>query len=178
MISKDHQKSVLHVGSTDSEIYEEFDKTNLPVESDDDKRSQSSKISDWRKPIITYLHDPIHKMDKEVGRLDIKYTPIDDDMCHRTADGLLLKFLNEYQAIVAMGHVHDDGLCCTHQLAHNMKRMLRWARYYWLPMINDYLYYKGYSVCQEFGDIELASAFVPNPIKKLCQEVEGFTLLA
>ena len=91
---------------------------------------------------------------------------MDAALYRRTADGLLLKCLNEDEARVAMGEVHD-GLCGTHQSAHKMKWMLRRAGFYWSTMINDcFRYYKGCKTCQEFGDIQLVPASMLNPIIK------------
>jgi hypothetical protein len=46
----------------------------------------------------------------------IKYTLVGDELYRRTVDGILLKCLDEEQARVAMGEVHE-GLCGTHQSA-------------------------------------------------------------
>ena len=135
-ISEDLQKSALPADSAGDEISEDLHKSDLPAESGDGRGSKSSKISDWRNPVITYLQDPNQKTNKAVWRLAIKYTLVDDDLYRRTADGLLLKCLDEDQARVAMGEVHD-GLCGTHQSAHKMKWMLRRAGFYWPTMIND-----------------------------------------
>jgi hypothetical protein len=80
--------------------------------------------SDWRTSISTYLQNPSQKTDRAVRRLALKYTLVDNTLYRRTIDGLLLKCLNEDEARVAMGEVHD-GLCGTHQSAHKMKWMLR-----------------------------------------------------
>ena len=89
-----------------------------------------NRPADWRTPIIDYLRDPSPKTHRTVRRLAFKYTLIDDELYRRTADGLLLRCLDEDQSRVAMGEVHD-GLCGTHQSAHKMKWMLRRAGFYW-----------------------------------------------
>ena len=125
-----------------------------PIDSATDEGSSAGRSADWRKPIVGYLQDPSQRTDRTVRRLAIKYLLIDNDLYRRTADGLLLKCLDEDQAMVAMGEVHD-GLCVTHQSAHKMKWLLRRARFYWLSMINDcFRYYKGCKACQRFGDIQ------------------------
>ena len=140
--------------------------SDLLEESGDGGKSEASKVSDWREPIIAYLQDPSRKTDRAVRRLALKFTLVDDDLYRRTADGLLLKCLANDQARVAMGEVHD-GLCGTHQSAHKMKWMLRRAGFYWPTMINDcFTYYKGCKACQEFGDIQLVPASMLNPIIK------------
>jgi hypothetical protein len=48
-----------------------------------------------------------------------------------------------------------------------MKWLLHHARFYWLTMINDcFRYYKGYELCQKFGDVQLALAAMLHPIIK------------
>jgi hypothetical protein len=48
-------------------------------------------------------------------------------------------------------------------------KWMRWrAGFYWSTMINDYFrYYKACGACQEFGDIQLAPAYMLSPIIKL-----------
>ena len=88
------------------------------------KKANDNLADDWRQPYIDYLQDPSRKTDRAVRRLSLKYTLVDAALYRRTADGLLLKCLNEDEARVAMGEVHD-GLCGTHQSAHKMKWILR-----------------------------------------------------
>src|SRR5438128_593124 len=84
-----------------------------PIDSATDKGSSAGRSVDWRKPIVGYLHDLSQRTDRTVRWLAIKYLLINNDLYHRTTDGLLLKCLDEDQARVAMGEVHD-GLCGTH----------------------------------------------------------------
>jgi len=58
--------------------------------------------------------------------LAFKYILIDGELYRRTAEDVLLKCLDSYQARVAMGEVHK-GICGTHQLAPKMKWLLRRA---------------------------------------------------
>ena len=91
---------------------------------------------------------------------------IDNDIYHWTIDGILLKCLDEDQARVAMGEVHES-ICGTHQSAHKMKWLLWRAGFYLLRMINDcFIYYKGCKACQKFGNIQLAPAAMLHPIVK------------
>jgi hypothetical protein len=65
-----------------------------------------------------------------------------------------------------MGEVHE-GICGTHQLAHKMKWLLHYARFYWSTMINDYFrYYKGFELCQKFRVVQLDPIAVLHPIIK------------
>jgi hypothetical protein len=83
---------------------------------------------DWRRPIIDYLQDPSHKVDRKVQRLAFKFTLVEGELYHRTANDLLLKCLNLDQATMAMGEVHE-GICDTHQSAPKMKRWVLLAYY-------------------------------------------------
>jgi hypothetical protein len=68
---------------------------------------------------------------------------LDGDLYRRTIDGMLLKYLNEEQAKVAMREVHE-GMCGSHQSAHKMKWMLKRAGFYWPTMVADcFKYFKG-----------------------------------
>jgi hypothetical protein len=128
--------------------------------------SSAGEDKDWRRPIVEYLQDPSKRADRTVRRMAFKYVLMDNDLYRRTVDNLLLKCLNEDQARVAMGQVHE-GICSTHQLAHKMKWLLRHVGFYWPMMINDcFRYYKGCKACQKFGDIQLAPTAMLNPIIK------------
>lgn len=95
-----------------------------------------------------------------------KYTLGDDDLYCRTVDEVLLKCLNEDQAWLAKGEVHD-GLCGTHQSVHKVKWMLRWAGFYWPMMMTDcFRFCKGCEACQKIKDIQSALAAMFNPIIK------------
>ena len=52
-------------------------------------------------------------MDKTVRWMVFEYILIDNDLYRQTVDGVLLKCLDEDQARVAMGEVHE-GICGTH----------------------------------------------------------------
>ena len=82
------------------------------------------------------MQDPSKRTDKTVRRMAFKYALIDNDLYRRTVDDILLKCLDEDQARVAMGEVHE-GICGTHQSAHKMKWLLRQAGFYWPTIIND-----------------------------------------
>ena len=52
----------------------------------------------------------------------------------RSVDGVLLKCLNQKEAKVLMGEIHE-GVCGAHQSAHKMKWMIRKAGYFWPTML-------------------------------------------
>jgi hypothetical protein len=96
----------------------------------------------------------------------LNYTSIDDELCWRTIDGVLLRCLGEEQAKVAVREVHD-GICGAHQSTYKMNSLLRRAGIYSPTMMDDCVkYQKGCEACQRFRNIQLAPAGVMNPIVK------------
>jgi hypothetical protein len=92
--------------------------------------------TDWRLPFLKCIRDPRKTIDKKVKRQVLKYTPIDNELYRRTIDGMLLKYLGEEQAKVAVREVHD-GICGAHQSAYKMNWLLRRAGFYWPTMMDD-----------------------------------------
>jgi hypothetical protein len=89
-----------------------------------------------------------------------------DELYRRAVNDVLLKCLGPGDAILAMAEVHE-GVCGTHQSAPKMKWVLRRSGFYWPNMIADYFkYYKGYQVCQKFGDLQLVPTAELHPIIK------------
>jgi hypothetical protein len=94
-------------------------------------------IIDWKRPIIDYLHDPSHKVDRKIRQLAFKFTLVEGELYRQTVDDLLLKCLDSDQAKVAMGEVHE-GICGSHESSPKMKWLLRRGGFYWPTMIADY----------------------------------------
>jgi hypothetical protein len=89
-----------------------------------------------------------------------------NELYRRTVNDVLLKCLGPDDAILAMAEVHEV-ICSTHQSAPKMKWLLRRSGFYWPNMIADcFKYYKGYQVCQKFGDLQLVPAAELHPIIK------------
>ena len=79
---------------------------------------------------------------------------------------MLLKCLNQEEAKVLMGEVHE-GICGDHQSAHKMKWIIRRTGYFWPTILEDYFeYYKGCQDCQRFGNVQKSPASAMNPIIK------------
>jgi hypothetical protein len=72
---------------------------------------------------VHYLENPGHIADRKVWHQALKYVMLDNTLYHQTIDGLLLKCLGLNQSKIAMGEVHE-GICGTHQSAHEMKWLL------------------------------------------------------
>ena len=71
---------------------------------------------------------------------------LDDQLYYKTLDGVLLKYLNQEEARVLMGEVHE-GICGAHQSAYKMKWVIRRYGYFWSTILEDcFEYYKGWMV--------------------------------
>jgi len=72
--------------------------TGRPAENSESAATSNSKgkaeVADWRVPIVTYLKDPGHGAERSIRRLAFKYTLIDDELYRRTAEDILLKYLD------------------------------------------------------------------------------------
>ena len=76
---------------------------------------------------------------------------LDDQLYYKIVDGVLLKCLNQEDARVIMGEVHE-GVCGAHQSAYKMKWIIRRSRYFWPTMLEDcFVYYRGVKIARDFG---------------------------
>ena len=73
----------------------------------------------WVK-IADYLRNPSQKVAKKLRYKSTKYDLLDNKLYYKTVDGVLLKCLNQEEAKVLMGKVHE-GICGAHQSAYKMK---------------------------------------------------------
>jgi hypothetical protein len=136
-----------------------------------------ANATDWRVPIISYLHNPSIRIDRNVRRIAFKYVLNDNELYYRTTSDVLLKYLGSNDAILAMAEVHK-GICDTHQSAPKMKWLLRRSSFYWPDMIVDcFKYYKGCQVCQKIGDLQLVPAAELHPIIKPWPFRDGYWTL-
>nr|AAM08865.1 Putative retroelement [Oryza sativa Japonica Group] len=62
---------------------------------------------DWRYDIFQYLQNPSQSTSRKLLYKALKYTLLDDELCYRTIDGVLLKCLSADQAKVAIGEFAD-----------------------------------------------------------------------
>jgi len=80
---------------------------------------------------------------RKLGYKALQFVLLDDQLYHRIVDSVLLKYLNQEEAKVLMGEIHE-GVCGAHQSAHMMKWMIRRVGYFWPTMLEDcFKYYKG-----------------------------------
>jgi hypothetical protein len=77
----------------------------------------------WRLPLLKCIRDLVKTTDKKVKQQVLKYTSIDDELCRRTIDDVLLKCLGEEKAKVAVWEIHDE-ICGAHQSAYKMNWLL------------------------------------------------------
>jgi len=127
---------------------------------------QAIADEDWRKDIIEYLKNPSQQVSRKLRYKSLKFVLLDDQLYHGTVDGVLLKCLNQEEAKVLMGEIHE-GVCDAHQSAHKIKWMIRRAGYFWPTMLEDcFKYYKGCQECQKFDNIQKSPASAMNPIVK------------
>ena len=95
-----------------------------------------------------------------------KYVLLDDQLYYKTIDGALLKCLNQEEAKVLMGEVHE-GICRAHQSAYKMKWIIYITGYFWPTILEDcFEYNKGYKDCQRFGNVQKSPASAMSPIIK------------
>ena len=129
--------------------------------------SGKTLTNDWRVKIADYLKNPSQKVTRKLRYKLTKYVSLDDQLYYKTVDGVLLKCLNQEEAKVLMGEVHE-GICGAHQLAYKMKWIIHRTGYFWPTILEDcFEYFKGCQDCQCFGNIQKSPASAMNPIIKL-----------
>ena len=100
-------------------------------------------VDDWRIEIAGYLRNPSQKVSRKLRDKALKYVLLDDQLYHKSLDGVLLKCLSQEEAKIIMKEVHE-GLCGAHQSAYRMKWIIRRIGYFWPTMLEDcFEYYKG-----------------------------------
>jgi hypothetical protein len=105
-------------------------------------------------PVCSGLIDPSKKVDTQLRYQVTKYVLLEDELCYRTIDGVLLKCLGKEEAKNLMGEIHE-GTCRAHQSAFKMKWMIRQNGYFWPTILEDcFRYYKGCQECQKFGNVQ------------------------
>jgi hypothetical protein len=130
---------------------------------DSDARARKA---DWRVELLECSNEPGKIKDRKVRCHALKYVVVNNMLCHRTLDGVILKCLSTEEDKVAMGEVHG-GMCGTHESAHKMRWTLRRTGVYWPMMLNDcFEYYRGCEVCQKFRRIQVIPASMLHPIIK------------
>ena len=82
--------------------------------------SSETSSDDWRVEIADYLRDPSQKVTRKLRYKLAKYVLLYDQLYYKTVDGVLLKCLNQKEAKLLMGEVHE-GICGAHQSANKMK---------------------------------------------------------
>ena len=105
--------------------------------------SSETSNNDRRVEIADYLRNPSQKVTRKLRYKLTKYVLLDDQLYYKIVDGVLLKCLNQEEAKVLMGEVHE-GICGAHQSAYKMKWIIRRTGYFWPTILEDYFeYYRG-----------------------------------
>ena len=102
--------------------------------------SSEASSDDWRIEIADYLRNPTQKVTRKLRYKLTKYVLLDAQLYYKIADGVLLKRLNQEEAKVLMGEVHE-GICGAHQLAYKMKWIIHRTGYFWPMILEDYFEY-------------------------------------
>jgi hypothetical protein len=120
----------------------------------------------WRVEIVDCLKNPSQKVTRKLRYKSTKYVLLDEQLYYKTADGVLLKCLNQEEVKVLMGEVHK-GICGAHQSAYKIKWTIRRSGYFWSTILEDcFEYYKGCQDCQRFGNVQRSPASAMNLIIK------------
>ena len=92
--------------------------------------SRETSNNDWRVEIADYLRNLSQKVTRKLRYKSTKYVLLDDQLYYKTVDGVLLKCLNQEEAKVLIGEVHE-GICGAHQSAYKMKWIIRRTGYFY-----------------------------------------------
>ncbi|KAK9723912.1 hypothetical protein RND81_05G033600 [Saponaria officinalis] len=80
--------------------------------------------SDWRSEIIKFLKDPSMKgINPKLKKQSYRYFLIEDELYRKDSQGILLKCLNSYSALLAMTEIHE-GVCGAQQAGAKMRWLL------------------------------------------------------
>ena len=135
--------------------------------------------SDWRKPIIEYLENPVGNTDRKIKYRALSYVCLGNELLKKTPEGVLLKCLGDTEAYLAMSEVHS-GICGAHQAGHKMKWLLFRQGVYWPSVLKDCIdFAKGCQECQIHASIqhvpssELYAIIKPWPFRGWALDVIG-----
>ena len=104
--------------------------------------------ADWRSPLMSYLADPTLNVDRNTKYRALSYLLMGNELFKKTQEGVLLKYLVESEAYLALSEVHN-GACGAHQAGHKMKWLLFRYGLYWPSMLKDCIdFAKGCEECQ------------------------------
>ncbi|XP_050914748.1 uncharacterized protein LOC127129639 [Lathyrus oleraceus] len=83
----------------------------------------SSSPTDWRKPIIEYLENPVGGTDRKTKYRALSYVWSRNEFLKKTPEGVLLKCMGDTEAYLAIYELHS-GSCGAHQAGHKMKWLI------------------------------------------------------
>lgn len=65
--------------------------------------------TNWIKPIVSYLDNPVGSMDQKVKYTSLNYVVIYNELFKKTPEGVLLKCLGEGEAYLVVSSVHSGA---------------------------------------------------------------------
>ena len=144
----------------------------IPPNFDEDEIEEVNAISmfeiereDWQQPIIDYIehgklpNDPRHRT--EIRRRIPRFVYYKNTLYHRSFDVLLLRCLDDEEAIKALEEAHSR-ICGAHQSDPKLHFQIKQMGYYWPTMVKDCMdYAKRCSACQFHAN------FIHQPSKPL-----------
>ncbi|XP_050919735.1 uncharacterized protein LOC127137307 [Lathyrus oleraceus] len=92
--------------------------------------------SDWRKPLVEYLRNPLGSTDRKVKYRALSYVLVNDELLKKIIEGVILKCLGESKAYVVVSSIHS-GACGAHQAGLKMKWLLMRSGVYWPSSLKD-----------------------------------------
>lgn len=107
--------------------------------------------TNWRKPTVSYLENPVGSTYQKVKYRSLSYMVIGNELFKKTLKEVLLKCLGESKAYFIVSNVHG-GECVAHQAGHNMRWLLCRHGVYWPAMLKDYIDFdKGCQECHVYS---------------------------
>ncbi|XP_051121614.1 uncharacterized protein LOC127245013 [Andrographis paniculata] len=134
---------------------------------------------DWRMELKKYLEQPTGETPEKLRKEALKYTLIDGDLFRRAADGMLMRCVDNQEAMKVMGEVHE-GICGAHKSGPIMRWTIRRYGYFW-PSMTEYCikYAQGCEACQRHGPLiripaeELHAVVKPWPFRGWAMDIIG-----
>ncbi|XP_051124847.1 uncharacterized protein LOC127247153 [Andrographis paniculata] len=134
---------------------------------------------DWRMELRKYLEQPTGETPEKLRKEALKYTLIDGDLFRRAAYGMLMRCVDNQEAMKVMGEVHEE-ICGAHKSGPVMRWTIRRYGYFWPSMTEDYIKYaQGCEACQRHGPLiripeeEMHAVVKPLPFRGWAMDIIG-----
>ncbi|XP_051113709.1 uncharacterized protein LOC127239550 [Andrographis paniculata] len=134
---------------------------------------------DWRMELRKYLEQPTGETPEKLRKEALKYPLIDGDLFRIATDGMLMRCIDNQEAMKVMGEVHE-GICRAHKSGPVMRWTIRRYGYLWPSMIEDCIKYaQGCEACQRHGPLvqipaeEMHAVVKPWPFRGWAMDIIG-----